>query len=127
MAAAPPPPLDVAGLGITRVNALGTAGVAWGPNRPRLPAVQTLCHPNGSEERSSQSAYLSFSTRLHLAIARHDLQTPAADLETAFLTPSSPPESRGTTRSTLRTAPGCPLPYVSERGTLAKESPSFRG
>ena len=57
---------------------------------------------------------------------RHGLQTPAADLKTTFLTPSSPPESWGTTRSIWRTAPGSPLPYVSERGTLAKESPSFR-
>ncbi len=57
---------------------------------------------------------------------RHGLQTPAADLKTTFLTPSSPSESWGTTRSILRTAPGSPLPYVSERGTLAKESPSFR-
>ena len=62
-------------------------------------------------------------------LVRHDLQTPAADLKSAFLTPSSlpEPESWGTTRSTLRTAPGRPLPYVSERETLATESPSFRG
>ncbi len=41
----PPPPLDVAGLGIALINAVGTLGAAWGPNRPQLPAVQTPSQP----------------------------------------------------------------------------------
>jgi hypothetical protein len=43
-AAAPPipsPPLDVAGLGIALINAVGMIGSAWGPNRPPLPPAQT--------------------------------------------------------------------------------------
>ena len=41
----PPPPLDIAGLGIALINAVGTLGAAWGPNRPQLPAVQTPSQP----------------------------------------------------------------------------------
>lgn len=37
----PPPPLDVAGLGIALINAVGMIGSAWGPNRPQLPPAQT--------------------------------------------------------------------------------------
>ncbi len=37
----PPPPLDVSGLGIALINAIGMVGSAWGPNRPQLPLAQT--------------------------------------------------------------------------------------
>ena len=43
-----PPPLDVAGLGIALINAVGTLGAAWGPNRPQLPAVQTPSQPGST-------------------------------------------------------------------------------
>ena len=44
----PPPPLDVTGLGIALINAVGTLGAAWGPNRPQLPAVQTPSQPGAT-------------------------------------------------------------------------------
>ena len=43
-----PPPLDVAGLGIALINAVGTLGAAWGPNRPQLPTVQTPSQPGST-------------------------------------------------------------------------------
>ena len=45
----PPPPLDVAGLGIALINAVGMIGSAWGPNRPQLPPAQSPQTPQTSQ------------------------------------------------------------------------------
>ena len=41
------------------------------PSRLSTATIATLCQPNVSKERSSQSEHLRLSTRLHLAIVRH--------------------------------------------------------
>ena len=52
----PPPPLDVAGLGIALINAVGMIGSAWGPNRPQLPPAQTPHTPQTSQTPQSVPA-----------------------------------------------------------------------